>query len=107
MPAVKFLDKRYTTHGGGYIRIEVWLDPTTRAVVRYNLAYLNPRITSRDSGRVVGFDNSHTYPGFRTPHHCHWYGRVIENDRFRSYDQTELRFQRLLLRLKRRYGTRY
>jgi len=105
--AAKALDKRYTTRGGGRIRVEVWLDLKTRTVVRYNLAYVNPRITSRDSGRVIRFDNSHVYPGFHTPHHVHWFGRVFANDKFQSYGQTELRFQRLLPRLKRRYGTRY
>ena len=108
MPAAaKILDKRYTTRGGGRIRIEVWLDLGTKAVVRYNLAYLNPRIMNRDSGRVIGFDNSHVYPGFQSSHHVHWFGRVFENEKFQSYGQTELRFQRLLLRLKQRYGTCY
>jgi len=105
--ATKTFDKRYTTRGGGRIRVEVWLDPKTKAVVRYSLTYVNPRITSRDSGRVIGFDNSHVYPGFQTAHHVHWFGRVVANDKFQSFGQTELRFQRLLLRLKRRYGTRY
>ena len=69
--SAKILDKRYTTRGGGRIRIEVWLDLGTKAVVRYNLAYVNPRITNRDSGRVIGLDNSHVYPGFQSSHHVH------------------------------------
>lgn len=105
--AAKWLDKRFHTRGGGSIRVEVWGHRTTRAVTRYNLAYVNRRISNSDNGRVVGFDNSHVYPGFRSAHHCHWFGRVLENCKFRSFEQTSDRFERLLRWLKRRHEEEY
>jgi hypothetical protein len=39
-------------------------------VVKYSLAYINPRISGVDNGRILGYDNSHGR------HHRHYMGRV-------------------------------
>ena len=67
--ALKITDKRYKTKGG-QIRIEVWADAKTRHVTAYNFAYINNKF-DLDNGRLLGFDDSHFYPGFTTRHHCH------------------------------------
>ncbi len=107
MAARKLLDERHVTRAGATIRVEAWDDPRSGAVVRYNLAYVNAEIATDDNGRILGFDNSHWYPGFGTAHHCHWMGRVRENRRFLSFEHALVRFQRLLGRLKKCYGSRY
>ena len=44
--------------GPGLLREEVWVD-ATGIVVRYNLAFINHFMTSKDNGRVLGYDNAH------------------------------------------------
>jgi predicted GNAT superfamily acetyltransferase len=95
MAEVKILDERHTTRGG-VIRLEVWIDSKTKALIRYNMAYINHHLFARDNGRVVGFDNAHAYPGFASHHHYHWFGRVVENKKFVSVDDALQRFQRYL-----------
>lgn len=95
MAKVKTLNKRHATRGG-VIRYEMWTDDQTNALIRYNMAYINHHLFSRDNGRVVGFDNAHDYPGFASHHHYHWFGRVFENEKFVSFDDTLQRFQRYL-----------
>jgi len=53
----------------GTVREEVWEDEAG-VVVRYNLAFLNPFLTSGDNGRVLGYDNAHG------EHHRHFFGRT-------------------------------
>lgn len=103
---MKDIDSRSNTRGGGTIRAETWVDGTGN-VVKYSLTYVNSSIFSADNGRVLGFDNAHFYPGFASEHHYHFMGTVYENRRFVSFDDTLDRFQRLLARLKRRYGRSY
>lgn len=55
--------------GPGLIREEVWQDESGN-VVRYNLAFINHFLTSRDKGRVLGYDNAHG------EHHRHYFGVV-------------------------------
>lgn len=55
--------------GPGLIREEVWKDETGR-IARYNLAFINHFLTSKDNGRVVGYDNAHG------EHHRHYYGTI-------------------------------
>lgn len=107
MPAQKLIDERSFTRGGGVIRVEAWCHLQSGAVDRYNLAYVNEWIHPGDNGRVVGFDNSHRYPGFSSRHHAHWFGQVFENRTFVSFEQTLTRFQRLLGRLRQQYGKVY
>lgn len=44
--------------GVGIIREEVWTGKDNR-VARYNLAFINPRLSRGDNGRVLGYDNRH------------------------------------------------
>lgn len=101
----KIMDARHKTRGG-QIRLEAWADMKTKQVVKYNLAYINHQFAA-DNGRVLGFDDDHLYPEFSTLHHCHWFGKVIEDHKFVSFDYTLDRFQRLLKRLKRSFGKNY
>jgi hypothetical protein len=56
-------------------------------VVKYSLAYINPRICGVDKGRLLGYDNTHRY------HHRHFMGKV-ENIEFHSYEALLTRFKR-------------
>ena len=107
MAAVKVVDERHKTRGGGTIRIETWHDPGGRQLVGYAMTYINHRLTTQDNGRVLGFDNRHQYRGFATRHHIHWCGSVRENRRFVSCDFTTRRFDRILARLSRIYRQAY
>ena len=75
--------------GGGILSYEVWgYNANGKTVVtRYNLAYINHAIHSRDNGRVLGFDNAHDY------HHRHYLGQV-EAVEFTGYDAILERFQK-------------
>jgi hypothetical protein len=44
--------------GIGVVREEVWLD-VAGAIVKYNLAFINPLLCNVDNGRVLGYDNAH------------------------------------------------
>ena len=46
--------------GYGFIREEVWQDRSGK-VVRFNLAFINPFLFTKDNGRVLGYDNAHGY----------------------------------------------
>jgi hypothetical protein len=54
---------------GAVLKEEVWQDEDG-TVVRYSLAYLNPRVCGVDNGHVMGYDNAHGY------HHRHFMGRI-------------------------------
>jgi hypothetical protein len=53
--------------GKGLIREEVWQD-SRGAGAKYNLAFINDALCATESGRVVGYDNSHR------DHHRHFAG---------------------------------
>jgi hypothetical protein len=76
-------------HGGGTLSYEIWgyFENGKTIVTRYNLAYINHLICSRDNGRVLGYDNAHDY------HHKHHMGRVLSVD-FISYEKTLELFQK-------------
>lgn len=82
-------DKR----GNGILRREIWVDMNGK-VTRYNLAYINATIHSRDNGRVVGYDNAHGY------HHRHYFG-VVTATKFIDFDQMEEQFQADWLALRK------
>jgi hypothetical protein len=63
-------------------------------VVKYSLAYINPRIGGPDNGRVLGYDNSHGH------HHRHFMGRVSFVD-FSGYEALLERFQQEVTELWR------
>jgi hypothetical protein len=46
------------TAGVGVIREEIWEDAQGNQV-RYNLAFINFHLFSRDNGRVLGYDTAH------------------------------------------------
>lgn len=56
-------------------------------VVKYSLAYINPRICGPYNGRVLGYDNSHGQ------HHRHSMGKVSSVD-FAGYEALLDRFER-------------
>ena len=64
---------------------EVWFEGDK--LVRYSLAYVNPRVCGFDNGRVLGYDNAHGY------HHRHFMGKVSPID-FTSYSELLERFIR-------------
>jgi len=70
--------------GRGVIREEVWQD-SKGAVVKYNLAFINDSLCSRDNGRVIGYDNSHGH------HHRHFMGEE-ETFTFSSYEKLLRKF---------------
>jgi len=74
--------------GGGLLRFAVWGYVKNRrtVVTRYNIAYVNHALCSKDNGRVLGYDNAHGY------HHRHYMG-TVEACSFVSYEATVERFQ--------------
>lgn len=70
--------------GPGIIREEVWEDEVG-VIVRYNLAFVNHFLSSRDNGRVLGYDSSHGY------HHRHFHG-TVEPIIFTSYSELYIKF---------------
>lgn len=107
MPARKITDERSYTKGGGIVRIELWQDSTTAAIVKYSFAYINDAICGTDDGRVVGFDNSHGYAGHASARHTHWMGAVRENVGLIEPLEILQRFDRALKCLKRHHGKAY
>ena len=63
-------------------------------IVRYTLAYINPRICGMDHGRVLGYDNSHSQ------HHRHFMGEVSVVN-FSSYEELVERFRQEVVELWR------
>jgi hypothetical protein len=61
-------------------------DPQSKKVVRYALAYINPKIFSGDNGRVLGYDNGHGYS------HRHFKGAVTPEP-FPGYEKLYERFE--------------
>ncbi len=74
--------------GGGVLRYEVWgyVENGKTIVTRYNMAYINHAVCSKDNGRVLGYDNAHGY------HHRHYMGSVEACDCV-SHEDTVKRFQ--------------
>jgi hypothetical protein len=68
----KVIDERSSVRcasGVGKRREEAWIDEYGM-VVRYNLAFVNHFMTSKDNGRVLGYDNRHGH------HHRHFMGET-------------------------------
>jgi hypothetical protein len=79
--------------GVGILREEVWVDGNNR-IARYNLAFLVPHLTSRDNGRILGFDNAHDF------HERHFMSEVSIVP-FRGYRRTAERFYREVEAIRR------
>jgi hypothetical protein len=77
---------------GAVLKEEVWYEG--ERVVKYSLAYINPRIYAEDNGRVLGYDNTQDY------HHRHFMGRVGKIE-FHGYGALVTRFERELYELWR------
>jgi Family of unknown function (DUF6516) len=77
---------------GAILKEEVWYEGNR--LVKYSLAYINPRICAVDNGRVLGYDNSHDR------HHRHFRGKT-QNIAFSSYQALVSRFERELQELWR------
>ena len=87
---IKTVSERYDIpkrRGGGLIKIEVWEDEKG-ALVKYSLAYINHQISSKDNGRIIGYDNAHNY------HHKHLFGEILPVDDFTSYEDLLNRFEK-------------
>jgi hypothetical protein len=69
---------------GALLREEVWYEGGR--VVKYSLAYINPRICGLDNGRVLGYDNSHGR------HHRHFMGK-FEAVEFHGYQAVLTKFE--------------
>jgi Family of unknown function (DUF6516) len=80
--------------GPGIIRTEVWEDETGKAA-RYNLAFINHFLFSRDNGRVLGYDNAHG------THHRHYFGKV-ESASVTTYEEATRRFYEEVRELRKR-----
>lgn len=94
---VKVVDEEFvisSRRGNGILRREVWIDGSGR-VTRYNLAYINHRISHVDNGRVIGYDNHHGR------HHRHYMGQVEGMD-FTSFEEIEVRFASEWLKISKR-----
>ena len=81
--------------GVGILREEVWMDEEGK-VVRYNLAFIAPHLTSADHGRMLGFDNAHGV------HERHFMGeaQLVE---YVSFPSTSRRFYREVDAIRRSY----
>ena len=87
---------RFRCAGGiGIFREEVWVNSKGEAL-RYNLAFLLPRLVAADNGRVLGFDNAHG------EHERHFMGNV-KPFLFTGYAATARRFYREAGILRRTY----
>jgi len=91
----KVVDETFYLAGrrrGAILRQEVWTEKGR--VVKYNLAYIEPLRSSKDNGRVLGYDSAHGR------HHRHFRGKV-EEIAYPGYEALLLRFQRELEELWR------
>ena len=78
---------------GAVLKEEVWFQG--EKVVKYSLAYVNPRIFGADNGRILGYDNTHDQ------HHRHYRGRT-EPIQFSGYQALVSRFEAEVKELWRR-----
>jgi Family of unknown function (DUF6516) len=69
---------------GAVLKEEAWYEGDK--LVKYSLAYIDPRVSSLDNGRVLGYDNTHDY------HHRHFMGK-IEDIQFEGYEALLDRFE--------------
>jgi len=82
---------------GAILKEEVWF--AGEKVVKYSLAYINPRVCPVDNGRVLGYDNCHNQ------HHCHSMGRTRAIE-FSDYESLVEQFDNEVRDLWRREDSR-
>lgn len=80
--------------GKGVVREEVWQD-SHGVVIKYNLAFINQALCSRDNGRVLGYDNNHG------DHHRHFAG-TGEKFAFLGYEKLLERFLKEVRELRQK-----
>jgi hypothetical protein len=73
--------------GGGVLKELVIRELPSKKVIKYSLAYINPKIYGGDNGRVLGYDNSH---GFS---HRHFKG-TISAEAFPGYEALYEKFEK-------------
>ncbi|MFI5117308.1 MAG: DUF6516 family protein [Terriglobales bacterium] len=78
---------------GAILKEEAWF--AGEKLVKYSLAYINPRICGADNGRVLGYDNSHNQ------HHRHYVGRTRATE-FSDYESLVEQFENEVKDLWRR-----
>jgi len=78
------------------LKEESWINDDGK-VTRYSLAYIDPLVSPKDNGRLLGYDNAHGR------HHRHFMG-VESSYEFRGYDDLLSRFYEEVAALRRRYG---
>ncbi|OQX62527.1 MAG: transcriptional regulator [Anaerolinea sp. 4484_236] len=86
---IKTVSERYILpkrRGGGLIKIEVW-ENKEGELVKYSFAYINHQISSKDNGRVIGYDNAHH------SHHKHILGEIYPVENFTTYEDLLNRFE--------------
>jgi hypothetical protein len=76
------------------IREEVWQDASGKTV-RFNLAFLNPWLSARDNGRVLGYDTA-------LGHLHRHFGGEVQVIPAEGYDKIRSRFINEVAALKRR-----
>ena len=89
-----YITRLWCAGGVGILREEVWADEKG-VVVRYNLAFILPHLSSVDHGRILGFDNAHGI------HERHFMGKV-QVVQFRDYQATANRFYREVESIRRK-----
>jgi hypothetical protein len=83
-PRVMYIPERL---GGGLVRDYAEIESVTGKLRRYALVYINPAISARDNGRVLGYDNAHGYP------HRHYMGKITREPAL-SWDELCEKFER-------------
>jgi len=86
----KIVSEQFSVHpkqGGGIIKIDAWINEQGE-VVKYSMAYINHLIFSEDNGRVIGYDNTHSF------HHKHYLGAISEVENFISYQKLVEQFEK-------------
>ncbi len=89
-PFQKVVSELFSIHrkrGGGIIKIEAW-EGDEGEIVKYSMAYINHLIFSGDNGRVIGYDNTHSF------HHRHYFGEISPVDDFKNYQDLMKRFEK-------------
>ncbi len=69
----KVIDERSTIRcvsgAEGMVRFEAWMDGSGK-IVRYNMAFVHHLVCQVDNGRVLGYDNAHSF------HERHFLGQA-------------------------------
>lgn len=84
----KVVDERFSIprkRGGGLVRQEAW-ENSQGGIEKYAITYINPALPSDENGRVLGYDNAHSY------HHRHYKGKIYPLTDFVSYEDIVNRF---------------